>query len=287
MAEQFDRQAATKAERAAWVLDQVSSLGLTPKPNCRLLEMKRVLDRGHVSFDDPEFWIALEAERDMTHLAFVFEQLQRHPNKKEFRRHVKHLLNDSSLPQENLTNSPGRDKQFELYLAATCQNAKLLPIGFGEPDVTCVVNGEPFGIAAKRLKNIENVDKRIHEAVDQFTRAKIPGVVALDLSFAWNRTNRVLVSQIESQMYLMVLHQRAHQFFEKRQDELNRILATTQVRAFVVFDFAARLRPNQQWGLDGLTSWFNPEVQDPQFNSFYDKFFQAVLGMQDDLEGDE
>lgn len=230
MAETIDRQSATKAERGAWVLGQISALGLTPKPNSRLLEMKRVMDRGNVDFDDPEFWIALEAERDMAHLAFVFEQLQQHPNQREFARHVKHLLNDSALPQQNLVNSPGRDKQFELYLAATCQNADLMPIGFGGPDVTFEMDGRPFGIAAKRLKNIEQVDERIWEAVDQFKRAKIPGVVALDLSFAWNRANRPMISQIQSQMYLMILHQRARQFFNERHDKLNRILDTTHAR---------------------------------------------------------
>lgn len=287
MAETIDWQAATEAERVTWVLDQVGALGLTPKPNSRLLEMKRVLDRGRVDFDDPEFWIALEAERDMAHLAFVFEQLQQHPSRREFTKHVKHLLNDSALPQENLANSPGRDKQFELYLAATCQNAELLPVGFGEPDVTCTVDNQPFGIAAKRLKNIERVDERIWEAVDQFERAKIRGVVALDLSFAWNRANRPMISQIQSQMYLMILHTRARQFFDEREDVLNRILATTQVRAFVVFDFALRLRPNQRWGLDGLTTWFDPEVRDPQFSAFYGKFVPAILGMQGNLGDDE
>lgn len=280
MAETIDWQSGTKAERGAWVLSQVSALGLTPKPNSRLLEMKRVMDRGKLEFDDPEFWIALEVERDMAHLAFVFEQLLRHPNQREFNRHVKHLLNDSALPQQNLANSPGRDKQFELYLAATCQNADLLPIGFGEPDVTCEVDGRPFGIAAKRLKNIERVDERIWEAVKQFERARIPGVVALDLSFAWNRANRPMISQVQSQMCLMILHQRARQFFDERRSELTRILATTQVRAFVVFDFTLRLRPNQRWGLDGLTTWFDPEVRDPQFRAFYGKFVPAILGMQ-------
>ena len=284
MTERIDWREKTKAQRAAWILDQVSALGLILKPHSRLLEMKRVLDRGHVSFDDPEFWFALESERDMAHLAFVFEQLQQHPSKEEFTRHVKHLLNDSTLPQTDLVNSPGRDKQFELYLAAICQNAHLSPVGFGEPDVTCEVNGQPFAIAAKRLKNIENVDRHIRKAVDQFARAQIPGVIALDLSFAWNRTNRPLISQIESQMYLMILNQRARQFFKDRADELNLIMATTQVRAFVVFDFAARLRPNQKWGLDGLATWFDPEVQDPQFITFYDKFFQAVLGMESNFE---
>lgn len=287
MAVSIESQPATKAERVEWVLHQISSLGLSPKPNSRLLEMKWVLDRGHVEFGEPEFWIALEAERDMAHLAFVFEQLQRHPNRKEFTRHFKHLLNDSALPQQNLDNSPGRDKQFELYLAATCQNADLLPIGFGEPDVTCMVDGQLFGIAAKRLKNIKRVDERIKEAVDQFERAKIPDVVALDLSFAWNRANRPMISQIHSQMYLMILQQRARQFFDERQDVLNRVLATSQVRAFVVFDFALRLRPNQRWGLDGLTTWFDPEVRDPQYNSFYGKFVPAILGMQDNLEDGE
>src|SRR5262245_51039241 len=142
----------SRAENATYVVDQVRSLGLVPHPTSRLMQMHRALNRGHVHCDDPDFPAALEAERDLQHLGFAFDQMHAHRDKPKFRALVKRLLKDSVLPQDNRENSPGRDAQFELYLAAICQKAGLLPVDCAEPDVTCTVEGAKFGIAAKRLK---------------------------------------------------------------------------------------------------------------------------------------
>ncbi len=105
----------SRADNATYVIDQVCALGLSAQPTSRLMQMRQVLNRGHVAFDDPEFLVALETERDMQHLGFVFDQMHIHEDTVEFRPLVKRLLKDSVLPQDNRVNSPGRDAQFELY----------------------------------------------------------------------------------------------------------------------------------------------------------------------------
>lgn len=129
-------------------------------------------------------------------------------------------MNDSVLPQQDRENSPGRDAQFELYLAAICQNAGLLPVDYEEPDVTCTVEGTKFGIAAKRLKRLSQIKNRIRKAADQIKNANLPGIIALDLSFARNQGNRPIISQVESQLYLMIAHAKNNQFFGEHEQEI-------------------------------------------------------------------
>ena len=101
--------------------------------------MKRALTRGYASLDDPHFPTVLEAERDMQQLAFILDVFACHRDDPEFRRLVRHAICDSVLPQHNRKESPGRDAQCHLIVAAYCQNAGLTPVNFEEPDITCVV----------------------------------------------------------------------------------------------------------------------------------------------------
>lgn len=271
----------TRVEGAAWVIARVRELGLSPEPTSRLMEMHRVLSRGHVPFDDPDFPAALESLRDLHQLVFVFTQMEAHGDRPSFRKLVTHLLNDSALPQHDLENSPGRDKQFELYLAAICQKAELLPVGYDEPDVTCHVNGTKFGIAAKRVKsrNRSQIRKHVRKAADQLKGQGLPGIVALDLTLSRNRANQPIISQIQSQMHLLIADAKNRQFREENGESIRRIVAGTGVRAVLVMESTLRLRPDRQWWHDGMLSWIpatEDESQDPLFEAFYEGFLKGV-----------
>ena len=274
----------TRTEAAAYVIAQFRDLGY--KPPSRLLEVHRVLSRGKVPFGDADYFTALESLRDLHQLVFIFEQLCFHRDNPHFRNVVKHLVNDSVLPQRD-KDSPGRDKQFELYLAAICQNAGLVPVDFEEPDITCFVNGTKFGIAAKRLKsrNISQLKKRLREGADQLMRQGLPGIVALDLSLSRNQSNQPIISQVQSQMYLMIADAKNRQFREKHGDDIRRCVAGTGVRALLVIDSTLRLRTDRQWWHDGMLSWvpttLDDEQADPLFEAFYDRFLTGVPNLHD------
>jgi hypothetical protein len=279
----------TRAENADYVIEQVRALGLNPHPTSRLMRMQRALNRGHVPFEHPDFPAALEAERDMQHLGFVFSQINSHRDSPKFLQLAKDLLSDSVLPQDNREQSPGRDAQFELYLAAICQNTGLLPVDYVEPDVTCVVGGRTFGIAAKRIKSMQQVRHHVRKAADQIGRSKHPGVIALDLSLAWNRSNAPIISRIQSQVYLMILEAQGRQFFDEHAHDIHRWVAGEGVVAVVVFNFRLRLRPGDHWGLDGMTTWMST-VQEEQgeanYQSFYRGFLKGIPNLTDlDAEG--
>ena len=89
------------------------------------------------------------------------------------------------LPNEDRSHSKGRDAQFELFVAAVCQNAGLHPVAREEPDVTCHIEGIKFGIAAKRIKSVTNLKKHVRKAAQQIEGAGFPGMIALDTNVAF------------------------------------------------------------------------------------------------------
>jgi hypothetical protein len=248
----------TRVEMAAYVIAHFRALNVEPPP--RVLEMHRVLSRGYVPFDDPDFWTALEALRDLHQLGFIFEQLRGHRGDPNFRRDVRHLRSDPVLPQDDLCHSQGRDYQFQLFLTAICQRGGMLPVRYEEPDVLCTVNGATFAIAAKRLKsdNPARFGDRVFEAIGQIRDRNVPGIVAVDLSFARNRTNQPMISPLHSQMHGMIADAQNRRLFEVNERDIRRWVEGTQVLAVLVFDFRIRLRPepNQHWGMDGTMCWF-------------------------------
>jgi hypothetical protein len=242
--------------------------------------MHRVLNSGFIPPEDPGFSTALEAERDLQQLGFVFDQLQSHRDSPEFKALVKKALRDSVLPQDNREESVGRNSQFHLYLAAVCQNAGLVPVAYDEPDVSCTIDGKKFGIAAKRIKSMDQIKARIKKAGEQISRSKRPGIIALELSLAWNPKNLPIISRLQSQMYVLIAVLQGEQLFDNYHEDIYRWVAGQGVLAVLVFDFRIRLRPNSQWGLDGMSTWLDTTQDDEQakgdYKLFYDRFLTGV-----------
>lgn len=269
----------TLAQAAADVIDHVHALGLEPDATSRLVTMRRTLERGYIPFEDPEFPIALEAMRDIQDLMFVFGELRAHLGDRNFVRVVKHLVNDSVLPQHDRENSPGRDAQFELYLAAVCQRAGMSPVSYEEPDIRCTVEGTTFAIAAKRVKtgSPQAIKRHVRKGAEQIRRAGYPGVIALDLSLPRNERNQPIVSSLQSQLYEMIAHTENRQFFEAHEHDIYRWVEDAGVRGVVVFASRIRLRPNRQWGVDATMCWLRTTVGDAQAEQEYAAFYSAFL----------
>ncbi|MBX3452466.1 MAG: hypothetical protein KF777_23145 [Planctomycetaceae bacterium] len=279
-----DRQ--TRAGNATWVIEQLRELGLNPHPSSRPMRMCRVVNRGFVPYEDRDFPVALESMRDMQHLGFVLGQLHTQRVNPDFQAIVKRVIKDSALPQQDLNESPGRDKQFELYLAANCQNAGMLPVDCAEPDVTCVAGGIKFCIAAKRLKSFKSLKDHIRKAATQIANRKQPGVIALDLSLAWNRKNAPVLSQLHGQLLPTIMQARARQFYDEHRQDIHRLVAGCSVLAVVSFDFAIRLLPDgESWEHVGMMSWekiaHDRTQAECELDTFYDAFVKGVPNLQD------
>jgi hypothetical protein len=281
----------TRAENACFVIEQMRALvGFDPHLASRLMQMYRALSRGYVPFGDPNFPAALEAERDMQQLGFIFSRVNPCRDHPVFRALLDRLLSDSVLPQDDRKESEGRDAQFELYIAALCQNAGLSPVAYEEPDVTCMVDGIKFGVAAKRIKSLSQLEKHVRKGAKQIQRSGLPGVVALELSLALNPNNLPVVSQTQSAWFETIEQLAAHQFFAERQNRIHDWVDGKGVRAVVVFDFKIRVRPGPEWGLDGMINWLSTARADGQavreFDTFYGGFLRGVPNLKD-LSDDE
>jgi hypothetical protein len=111
----------------------------------------------YIPRDHPKFEVALEAERDMQLLGYVFDQLNTLSPGKELLTRIRKAVKDFALPQQDRGNSAGRDAAFELFVCALCKSQSLTPVEWEEPDITCVLDRTKFGIAAKRVKSAKRV----------------------------------------------------------------------------------------------------------------------------------
>lgn len=259
------RHQQTWLEQAEYIVERVRSLGVRVHPSSRLMLMLQTLKRGHIDWDDRHrFLVALESIRDMNQVRLIVDEMDTHRDNPKFCEFVQKLMNDAALPQNSGDETPGRDTQFELYLAAVCLRGNLLPVEYCEPDVTCVVGGKTFGIAAKRLKSLERFEERLKEAADQIHRSGLPGIIAIDWTIARNPENKPIRSGIQSQHSTWISHEKTRTFLGKFEQDIYRWVEGTGVRAILVFEYVYRVNPEStRWINDGNMCWFETTRGDP------------------------
>jgi hypothetical protein len=264
----------TYVDAAAYVIAQFEAMGLSAPR--RLVNLHRILQCSFIPFDDPDFRPALEALHDLHQLRFIFEELRDHRDTTAFKNVAKHMVNDSSLPQDD-ENSPGRDYQFHLYLAAICHKAGLVPLRYDEPDIVCTVEGAKFGIAAKRIKsqNVLSIGKHLKKAAKQLAGQSLPGIIAVDLTLSRNPTNAPMMSRVQGQLFPLISDARGRQFCEQHKEKIRRWIAGVYVQAILLVEFNYRIKENDRWGRDCMFFWIPASTSrdpDPLFASFYERF---------------
>jgi hypothetical protein len=275
-----------KVERAAYIFERVESLGITISPASRLWQMLRILNTGHIEYNDVRFPIALEAIKDMHQLGLIVDEMDAHRNDERFVANVRKMLLDAATPQDVNSNTPGRDTQFELYLAAIALRAGMSPVEYEEPDVTCNVEGIKFGIAAKRLKSLDRFEERVKQGAKQIRRANFPGIIACDLTIARNPENRPITSSIQSQLSILTGMAKNRQLFERHEQNIHKWVANAGVRALLVFEFTYRVSPgSNSWIHEGMMCWFptteNNESAASELSAFQRQFLKGIPNLND------
>ena len=276
----------TRRENAAFVLDFIRAQGVEPHRNSRLMQMFRLLTASSpiIRNDDAHFEIALESERDITQLAFVFHQLREWPKTDEFVLMIKKLVKDSALPQYDRKHSKGRDVQFELFVAALCQASGLTPVSMEEPDVTCCVTDLKFGIAAKRLKHESNLEPRLSKAADQIARTKLPGIVALDTCIALNRKNDRISAPIPDHEFGRAYKAAITTFVKRHHARIQECVRAKGVRGIVIHDNQVRRQPDGQWSLAGMTFWVRTtrgnQRRSREFSLFRREYMKGIPNLE-------
>jgi hypothetical protein len=210
-------------------------------------------------------------------LAFVFDVAAANPADQKFRDLVKLALGDSVLPQDNRKQSKGRDFQFELFVAAICQNAGLLPVQREEPDVTCVLQGVKYGLAAKRVKGAGNLHTRISKAGNQIERAHLPGIIVLETSLLFNPNNARITRPMSDDNFGKLHLQALCRCIKKYADRIHEWVGDKGVRGFIFHDQQVRrVDLNGNWCLEGMNLRFPLEHHQCEFHCFADGYLAGL-----------
>jgi hypothetical protein len=207
---------------------------------------------GFIAADDPNFEIAIEAERDMQLLGFVFDQFTLKSPTEAYLNLLKTIVSDSPLPQNDRQHSPGRDAAFEMYVGAVCMSAQFSPVSFEEPDVTCVWQTSKYAIAAKRIKNESKIVRRVRDATDQIARCGLTGIIALDTCLAFN-PNNLRMNQMPDTIFWSDYFKNLCATWSQYQPKVQRIIRRENVLGIIVHDYLIRRHPNDQISLAGMT----------------------------------
>jgi hypothetical protein len=177
-----------------YVMKSFADAGLIVRAGTRLDDMRQAIvpllgETGpNIQLNLREHKIAVESARDFQQIGLILQQSAKLAEFPEFKRRLKRIVEDPALPEDDLIDSPGRDAQCELYVAAVCVKAGMRP-SLAEPDVQCFALGEHWGVAVKRIKSERTFPARIKKAIQQIGRVGISGVVIADISAMLNRDN--------------------------------------------------------------------------------------------------
>lgn len=237
----------------AFVIDSIKGLGINVPETCRLERMRNLFANAPTILPKhPEFPIALEAERDMQLLGYVFDQSgSKNPNA-QFLERIKKMIKDPTLSQDNRKSSPGRDAVFELYVFAFCAAAGLAP-QFEEPDITCSIGDIRYSLAAKRIKSAERIPERVKDARDQIERSRIPGVIILDTCLAFNPDNIPIEKPIPEDEFMQSYYKAVRVHWTRHHKKVQSLVRNTSVLGIAIHVFQIRLETSGAWSLAGMT----------------------------------
>lgn len=239
---------------------------------------------GFIPPNHPDFEIALEADRDMQLLEYVFEQDHAKSRHGGFRRLLHKLADDAVLPQDNREQSKGRDTQFELFIGAICQSAGFIPIEYPDPpDVTCCIDGIRIGVEAKRIKSEAQVRKRLQKAAKQIHKSGFSGIIAFDTSVALNPNNDRITRPIPEKEFVPLYKDAINMFLHRYDERIREWVSCKGVIGIIVHDHQVRFETDASWSLSSMTMQFctaEDEAGKQLFNSFWFPYVDALPNMQ-------
>lgn len=266
-------------ELVASIRKHMHSHGMDASPSSRVMQMCNALVNGDGSArlpireSSPEYETALESVLDLQMLDWALGVFCHNPPvglPDQFHR----LHKDPVLPQTS-NQSPGRDVQFELFVAAACSNAKFTSVTFEEPDVTCHVVDQIFGIAVKRLSSVNQLENRIRQAADQIHACGLPGIVAIDLSRALNPENRRCLNQVENAVFSRLHGEAIGSILTPLETSITKWVRGKGVRGILFHDHHVRLWTDGRWGLDLLVCPINTAIENQQRSREFETFIDA------------
>jgi hypothetical protein len=288
----------TNQDLARFVVKSFTDMGFAVNPSSRVMCQHNVFvsNTDDIPFGTAQFFIAVEALRDLQMLCFIFDQANDAENP-VFRDLVRKCRWDSILPEGEKHNTPGRDAQFELFVAAACKHAGLLPVEYREPDVVFSIGNLRYCIAAKRPKSIRAIDNCLRVACDQISREKLPGLIAMDTSLAfalerdvpplteldevWElmRQWRFRLAPMPDAAFADIHKSAMNLVIGKFKDALDRRMGEKPVLGIVFTNQTPRIFQDRKWGLTGATITY-PTSGGAEFDVVAQQFLRGLPGLR-------
>jgi hypothetical protein len=171
------------------VYKQFGRLGIPTVPSSRINSYRAAfesLKRAEEEKRRPELSLAemmLHATVELAQLKTIIKAATAATERAIWDEQLRRLVSGMSIPTPGSKHSPAHDFQFETYIAAVAELSGY-KVSFAEPDVVVRKGTRIFGIAAKRPRSKRRIEKNCRKAANQIRQSGLPGIVALDVSFA-------------------------------------------------------------------------------------------------------
>jgi hypothetical protein len=223
---------------------------------CKLyLETKCIIQQTH-----PDWLFFIQGLKDIQEYWFIIEILREKLLKTPFLKQFTRSLEDSILPRDSGDATPGRDTQFELFLAAIASRAGFTigRLGAGKADWILTASGRSWSLEAKRIKSLDKMEKHIRKASKQITASNIGGVIAVDISLAINPSCDPLSTFVSDDDIQKAHSMRTNCFIKEYLPSIREWIGSKSIGFLLFFDYvivpanSTTPRGNSPWGLIGL-----------------------------------
>lgn len=174
-------------DAAAWTMTRFTDLGVSLPPGNRLQSAKTLVTRvndGRFLLDpndDQLLYEVTEAQWTIMEQYVIARAtgLASSGLSLEHRAKLEMMLSGATTTDAD-ANPLARNTQFELYVGATLAMGGAR-VSIEEPDLALDFLGRRVGIAAKRVRSLPQLGRRVDDAVDQIRRSGRPGFVAVNV----------------------------------------------------------------------------------------------------------
>lgn len=236
-----------------------------------------------VQKDHPKWRLFVQSLKDVQEYWFMIEVFGEDLAQPPFLDRFARSLKDSPHPADSGADTPGRNTQFELFLAAIARRAGLTvrhPGGAGA-DWIVSTSQKRWSLEAKRIKSVEKIERHVKKAASQIIRSGIGGVIAIDISLAQNPRCKPLPRFVTDGQIDVAQKARMNAFVNEYQKSIAGWIGSANVGFVIVHDFV--IRPGlptspakEPWGLIELWDKIDMLSADSSGRQRHDTLWQLL-----------
>ena len=216
------------ADKAAvvsgWLDANRSELGIGRENRiARLCRITRASAGSTVGPGESAYLELVQSLKDVQEYWLIVEVLGERLLNEPFREVLVRSFRDSALPKDSSSHTPGRDAQFELFIAAIAARASLSVERVSDDGADWIVSTkvEKWSIEAKRITSLNRLEDAVRKAASQVgSSEEVGGAMVIDISVAVNPTHEPVRRHVPADELRRIIGWRGKQF---RAQELGRL----------------------------------------------------------------